>query len=205
MKPADYVRYLRRYLRPQGSRVVVLAVLMLGGLALQLINPQIIRYFLDTVQSRGQEQVLLLAAGGYLAVALLQELIGVGAAYAGEQVAWEGTNRLRHDLALHLLRLDLPFHKTHLPGELIERIDGDANALANFLSQFSVHLTGNGLLVVGILAVLYATDWRVGLGLTVYVVLTVWILARVQEHDVHHREQLVLYLRLMGLEPPPVM
>ena len=41
---------------------------------------------------------------------------------------WPGkaTNQLRHDLALHLLRLDLPFHKAHVPGELIERIDGDA-------------------------------------------------------------------------------
>ena len=180
MRPSDYARYLRRYLRPQGWRVAALAALMLGGLALQLVNPQIIRYFLDTVQSRGQELALLLAAGSYLAVALLQQLIHMGATYAGERVAWEGTNRLRHDLALHLLRLDLPFHKTHLPGELIERVDGDASMLANFLSQFSVHLTGSGLLALGILALLYTIDWRVGLGLTVYVALTVWILARVQ-------------------------
>jgi len=181
MRPADYARYLRRYLRPQGWRVALLALLMLAGLAAQLVNPQIIRFFLDTVQTGGSQQVLALAAGGYLAIALLQELLAVGSAYLGERVAWEGTNRLRHDLALHLLRLDLPFHKAHVPGELIERIDGDASALANFLSQFSVHATGNALLVLGILAVLYATDWRVGLGLTAYVLVTVWILAGVQD------------------------
>ncbi len=32
-----------------------------------------------------------------------------------------------------------------------------------------------------------------------------WILERVLEHEVHHRGQLVLYLRLMGIEPPPIM
>ncbi|HVP13973.1 MAG TPA: DinB family protein [Terriglobales bacterium] len=32
-----------------------------------------------------------------------------------------------------------------------------------------------------------------------------YILARVQEHEIHHRAQLVLYLRLMGIQPPPIM
>jgi len=29
-----------------------------------------------------------------------------------------------------------------------------------------------------------------------------WVLDRVHEHDIHHREQLALYLRLLGIEPP---
>jgi ABC-type multidrug transport system fused ATPase/permease subunit len=52
----------------------------------------------------------------------------------------------------HCLRLDLPFHKTHTPGELIERIDGDVTLLANFFSQFTINILGNALLVAGILA-----------------------------------------------------
>ncbi len=32
-----------------------------------------------------------------------------------------------------------------------------------------------------------------------------WILDRMLEHEIHHRAQLVLYLRLMGIEPPVVM
>jgi uncharacterized damage-inducible protein DinB len=32
-----------------------------------------------------------------------------------------------------------------------------------------------------------------------------WILDLVQQHEIHHRAQLSLYLRLMGLEPPPTM
>ncbi len=31
-----------------------------------------------------------------------------------------------------------------------------------------------------------------------------WILDRMQEHEVHHRAQLNLYFRLMGLEPPEI-
>ena len=31
-----------------------------------------------------------------------------------------------------------------------------------------------------------------------------WILAHVEEHEIHHRAQLNLYLRLMGITPPSV-
>ena len=31
-----------------------------------------------------------------------------------------------------------------------------------------------------------------------------WILDRLQEHEIHHRAQLNLYLRRLGLEPPSI-
>lgn len=58
---------------------------------------------------------------------------------------------LGSDLMRHCLRLDLPFHKSPTPGELIERIDSDVTLLANFFSQFTINILGNALLVVGIL------------------------------------------------------
>src|SRR5258706_8582120 len=176
MKPADYARYLRRYLRPQWRRVAALAVLLVGGLAVQLVNPQIIRYFLDTVQSGGSQQLLAAAAFAFVGVALLQQVISLGAIYAGERVGWDATDSLRHDLVLHLLRLDLPFHKAHTPGELLERIDGDAGAVSGFFSQFAVQAVSSSLLGVGVLVVPYVTSWQVGLGLPAYVVFTPWIL-----------------------------
>src|SRR4051794_2088127 len=119
MKASDCGGLLRRYLRPQWRRVLLLAGLLLAGPARQLINPKIIRSFLDAVQSSSSQSLLAGAAVAYLVFALLQQLLSLGAVYAGEQVAWDATNGLRHDLALHLLRLDLPFHKLHTPGDLI--------------------------------------------------------------------------------------
>ena len=39
----SYWQLLARYLRPRRLRVLVLAVLLFGSIALELINPQIIR------------------------------------------------------------------------------------------------------------------------------------------------------------------
>src|SRR5712691_5890958 len=60
------------------------------------------------------------------------------------------------------------FHKRHTPGELIERVDGDISALANFFSQFVIKVLGNLLLLFGVLIVLSIQDWRAGLALSLF-------------------------------------
>jgi ATP-binding cassette subfamily B protein len=72
----------------------------------------------------------------------------------------------------------MSFHKQYKPGELIERVDGDVNQLANFFSLLVVRLGGNLLLVVGILVLLWVQDWRFGLPLTFVAILGLLALNR---------------------------
>ena len=69
-------------------------------------------------------------------------------------------NRLRADLCRHALSLDLDWHADHSPGQLIERIDGDIDAVTRFSSAAVLHLLGNAILVVGVLVVAATIDWR---------------------------------------------
>ncbi|HEU5100753.1 MAG TPA: ABC transporter ATP-binding protein [Roseiflexaceae bacterium] len=171
---------LTTYLGPQWRRAALLALLLFGSIALQLLNPQIIRYFIDTAQAGVADQRLLLAAAVFIVAGLAQRAIAFGTLLVSENVGWTATNALRADLARHCLRLDMSFHKTHTPGELIERIDGDVSALDDFLSQFSIRLLGNSILIVAILALLFREDWRLGVGLTVYTLLAFAALSSVQ-------------------------
>ncbi len=176
-----YRRLLAAYLKPQGGQVARLAALLLAGICLQLLNPQIIRHFIDTTQAGGPMRALALAALAYLGIGLTGRGLALAAFYAGQQVAWTATNRLRADLTGHILRLDMPFHKTHTPGELIERIDGDATALGEFFSQMTVKVASNALLVLAILALLFRENARAGTLLTAYTALTVAALLALQK------------------------
>ncbi len=177
---AGHLRLLGAYLKPQGLQSALLAGLLLAGIGLQLLNPQIIRGFIDTAQAGGPARALVLAGLAYLGIGLAGRGLALATFYAGQQVAWTATNRLRTDLTGHVLRLDMPFHKTHTPGELIERIDGDATALGEFFAQMTVKVAGNALLAAAIVALLYREDSRVGLVLTVYTMLTVVALLALQ-------------------------
>ncbi|HSF82738.1 MAG TPA: ABC transporter ATP-binding protein [Anaerolineales bacterium] len=173
-----YWRLLVDYLKPQKLRVSILATLLLGGIALQLINPQIVRLFLDQAETKSGLDRLLGAAALFMGIALLHQVIQIAVTYLGENVAWVATNMLRADLALHCLKLDMSFHKRYKPGELIERVDGDVNQLANFFSELVLRLGGNLLLVAGVLVILGLQEWRIGLLTTVVAGIGVFILDR---------------------------
>lgn len=204
-----YYTLLQTYLRPQWRQVTLMAILLLAGIALQLIPPQLMRLFLDSATTGGGLDLLTRLAGLTIGIVFVRQLCAIGASYLGESVAWTATNDLRIDLMKHCLHLDLTFHYARTPGEMIERLDGDVTTLVNFFSKFVFLIVGNLILLVGILGLLTHTDWRIGLigfGQTFIMLL---ILARLRNWGVPyaaaHRQsnaELYAYLeeRLGGLE-----
>jgi len=166
------------YLRLQRLRVVLLSALLLGGIGLELLNPQILRSFIDMAAQGSAIARLTRAALLFIGIALIQQLVSVVATYVSQNVGWTATNALRADLIAHCLGLDMAFHKAHTPGELIERVDGDVTALATFFSQFVILVLGNGLLLIGVLALLFREDWRVGVALSLFAVVALLVLNR---------------------------
>ncbi len=183
-----YWNLLAVYIRPQKLRFGLLAALMLANIALQVVNPQIMRSFIDSALGGGALQGLMLSAALFIGIALAQQGVSVAVTYLGENVAWTATNALRAELAWHCLNLDMSFHNEHTPGELIERIDGDVSELAAFFSQFVVILLGNLLLLIGIIAALFREDWRVGLAFLVFSLAAVLALNAVRGLAVQHEK-----------------
>lgn len=165
----SYLPLLWRYLRPQGWKVVALAALLLSSIGLRLLDPQIVRRFIDGAVAGVAARDLLYLGILYLTVTISNQAITAGALYLGEAIAWTATNQLRLDVAAHTLGLDLAYHKTKTPGEMVERIDGDIETLSNFFARFAVELASNGVLMLGIIVLLFREDWRIGLVLTLFV------------------------------------
>ena len=221
-----YGRMLGRYLRPQWRPAALLALLLLGSIGLQLLVPQILRRFIDAASSSAASgtgiaatmsaEPVWWAPGGlpglallFLCVALLTQLLGAAATYAGAAVGWTATNALRSDLARHCLGLDLGFHKARTAGEMIERIDGDVTALSDFFAQFSVRVLGGILLLAGILVVLWLENALIGAAMTIFTLLELAVLARTRsvavpattlEREAHAKLFGFIEERLAGIE-----
>jgi ATP-binding cassette, subfamily B, bacterial len=175
-----YRRLLARYLRPQWPRMALLAVILGATICVQVAAPLVASRFIDLATSGAALRDLVLLALLALGLALAGQGMAVAETYVAENVAWAATNALRGDLVAHLLRLDATFHTAHTPGELIERVDGDVSTLARFFSRFVVHVIGNGVLMAGVLGLLYHVDWRVALGLSVFVGLALTAMLRIR-------------------------
>jgi len=177
----QYWDLLVSYLKPQWSMSLLLAVLLFSNIGLQLVNPQIMRSFIDTAKSGSGLDTLWQSALLFMGVALAQQIVSVVATYVSENVGWTATNALRADVAEHCIYLDMSFHNRRTPGEMIERIDGDINALSNFFSQFVIQVFGNVLLLAGVLVLLFREDWRVGLALSVFAAIALAALWRMRD------------------------
>jgi ATP-binding cassette subfamily B protein len=184
-----YWDLLAKYIKPQKGRFMLLSVLLLSTIGLQVVNPQIMRFFIDTTQTSMEAHSLVLAAVAFIGIAILQQVVGVSATYVGENVAWTATNALRAELAAHCLRLDMSYHNNASPGELIERIDGDVTELSNFFSQLVIRVLGNLLLMIGILIAMLFEDWRVGLSFSIFATVTLFALNAVRGIAIPHQKK----------------
>ena len=192
-----YWEVQKKYLAPFKGKLVLLAILLVSGTALQIFTPLVIESYIDLATQETVNQslstflntlgipvpnvgnifaTLILLASIYTIFMLIQQFISLGSVYVNQNLSWSATNKLRHDLTQHCVDLDMTFHNEHKPGEMIERIDGDVNTLAQFLSQFSVQLLTSLLLVAGILAAFFVKHWILGVAFTVFTLLAIIIM-----------------------------
>jgi ATP-binding cassette, subfamily B, bacterial len=173
-----YQALLMVYLQPLGPQVLLLTLMLFSGIALQLINPQILRSFIDRAEAGAASQLLVRRAVLFLVLGLARRILTILTTYVTQDVRWRTTNAMRRDLAAHCLSLDMPFHNAHTPGSIIERIDGDVNVLSNFFSQFVIQILGNAVLLLGVLVLLTVEDWRIGVAFIAFVAVFAMVLAK---------------------------
>ena len=163
-----YAQLLGIYLKPYWPVVALVGVLMLGATVLQVVAPQVVRRFIDLASEQSSLSSLYVAAFVFLGAGISVHVLQAVYKYIGRGVAWRATNQLRLDLTLHVLRLDMGFHNAHTSGELLERIDGDIERLANFFSQLFVQLVSALLLMAALIIATWLEDWRFGLAVAVF-------------------------------------
>lgn len=178
----DYLALIAAHLQGLGRRVALLTVVLLTGIGLQLVTPQLIQGVIDGALSGRDQSELLPLAAGVVVLALVAMAATVAATALSEEVGWTATNRLRDELTAHVLSQDMTFHTTRSPGHLIERVDGDVSALSTFFSALVVKVLGNGLLIVGVIVLITLESWL--LGLVVAATLVVGLLAYARLHGV---------------------
>lgn len=173
---SKYISLLVRYLRPHVPHVVLLCVCLLGMIGLQLFIPQIVRSFIDLATAGRAMNDLLRLALLYLSLSILNQLLSGGSAYLSADIGWRATNLLRGDLFRQTLDLDMAYHKDRMPGEMIERVDGDVSGIFNFFSQFVIRILAAVLLTIGTLVMLWRENWLVGLSLTIFAISAIGVL-----------------------------
>jgi len=196
-------------LRPERRTTAAVLFVLLGAVLLRLAMPALLGRFVDdAISGRPLASVTGLAIA-YVGAAQVAEGLQLAVTWGAVNLSWRAGNRLRERLAGHALRLPMRWHGRHSPGQLIERIDGDVEAIVVFFAQVLINVFGSIVLVAGMLVVSFVIDWRSGLLLLATTVAGTAVMVRLRVVAVPAREaereaNAVLYgdleERLGGLE-----
>ncbi|MET8866418.1 ABC transporter ATP-binding protein [Nonomuraea sp. NPDC004580] len=178
--PSPDTSSVLRLLLPSWRAAPALIGAVSAATALPLAAPQVTRWFVDDAMRGASIRHLTLIAAGYLVLAVAGQAARTITAWLAGRLAWDGSNRLRERLTGHALHLDLAFHGRHTPGELIERVDGDVVAVADFVVAFLLDVVAGVLLLAGVVVAVLLVDWRIGLALLAYCLVIGYGMARAQ-------------------------
>ncbi|MHA1928091.1 MAG: ABC transporter transmembrane domain-containing protein, partial [Candidatus Thorarchaeota archaeon] len=168
----SYWRLQKKYMLPFRKKIIALGALILVNILLQVIGPQIIGDYIDTVTTPSSGNLYTEVAILYILVSIVQQIALVASIYLAQDLAWRSTNSLRAELFNHSMNLDMTFHNEFRPGDMIERIDGDVTKLSNFFSQFTILILTNILIIIAILAVLFIENLFLGGAFILFVILS---------------------------------
>jgi ATP-binding cassette subfamily B protein len=159
---------LRRVLpmfRPHVRSLAVGVLLLFLAVGAELAGPLVLRHLIDVDIGDGDR-------GGILRSALLYAglfLVGTAANYFQVVVLTKMglaiVTKLKQSLFHHLMGLSLAYFDKNPPGKLMARVESDAERLQALFSEVAVAVLRTMALLIGALAVMFLSSWKVTLGI----------------------------------------
>jgi len=172
-------------MRGSFGRWIALTTIVAALSCLTLAGPLVLRQVVDEVERGTTASNIRNLALVFLVIVVLGQFLAVWVVRVATRTAWTTTNELRLNITRHVLELDHEFHRTHTPGELISRVDGDVTSVSDFLSTVVPKALGAVMLVVGIIAVLAVIQWQVGLGMLVFFLVAIGLVLLTRQRAVN--------------------
>lgn len=196
-------------LRPHLRRIIVVLVLLMTLTGVNMVMPLLWTLLVDGVLIGKVISLVWLVIFGYLGCYVARNLLYFwgksSSVHVGEHVAFA----LRRQLFDRFQQMNLQFYKKHNPAEISTRVMNDSFVVQSFIQDDLPRLLQSLLLFLGLVAALYAMNWRLALVATA--VLPIHLVAashfkgpiklasrEVREHLAHAHSNLIE--KLLGAE-----
>jgi ATP-binding cassette, subfamily B, bacterial len=152
---------------------------LLGATATELFSPWPIKVVIDYILlakplpagltwlqplfASGTMVALTVVSGSIAVIALLSGGFAYLQTYLSAKVGYEMVYTLRRELFSHLQQLSLSFHNRQRSGELLNKVASDTNLIRDLFSDWAVQFTAQLLMLVGVLVIMTAMNWRLAL------------------------------------------
>ncbi|HJY49700.1 MAG TPA: ABC transporter transmembrane domain-containing protein [Stellaceae bacterium] len=156
-------RLARDFMRPHVRRILFAFLLMGLAAASTAGRAWLMEPVLDRIFVAREGSLLLLIAGGALALALVKGLADYGEAVLMTRVGQRVIADVQIALFARLMRADLAYFHAHPSGTLISRFTSDAALLRGAAANVLVGIGKDAVTVVFLVGVMFYQDWLLAL------------------------------------------
>ncbi|MBU4215175.1 MAG: ABC transporter ATP-binding protein/permease [Actinobacteria bacterium] len=157
------LRRILGFARPYRSQLAVFLVVIALEAAAGAVTPILFRELIDRGITPGDRRVVVLAAGGAAALALLGAGLSVVDRWLSARIG-EGLIRdLRTEVFDHVQRMPLAFFSRAKTGALVQRLNGDVLGAQQAFTSTLQNVVSNALTVVFVLAAMASMSWQLTL------------------------------------------
>lgn len=150
-------------LRPHAGYLLLVFLVLLLESGTKLVQPYLVKVAVDRHISAGDPEGLL----GIVLVFVLVLVFGFLLSYVQANMIQQLGQRVLHDLRVrlfsHIQKLPVSYFDRTLVGRTLARVTSDVQVIHELLTAGAMAVVGDVVLLVGIVVVMLAIDWRLAL------------------------------------------
>lgn len=155
---------LLSYAKPYRVQMTTAALMLVAATLMELVPPFLTKVIVDDVLQPKSFGLALLwfvlgLAGARVMLSLMQTLRG----YMGVWVGGKLMGDIRKDIYSSLMRLSLGFFDRRQTSQFIGRVNSDAEAMRQFLTDGVMWITGQVLMLAAIITMMASLDWKLAI------------------------------------------
>ena len=150
-----WIEYLSRH---KGWLAVAVVLMVAEGLTFGSLSLMMQPMF-DRVFVGGETGSIWTVGLIIMSIFLMRAVTALGQRVIMKYVSEQSGANMRSDLMDHLIGLDTAYHQTHPPGQLIERVQGDVQALSAVWTTLVTGVARDSVAVIGLFSVALWIDW----------------------------------------------
>ena len=175
------LRRIRRLFTPYRARLGGLLALIFLSAGLGVINPFLLREFINVAYPQHDTKLVIELVAGMIALSVITSVIGVAQTWISNQVGQRVMHDLRASVYAHLQRMSLAFFTHTRTGEVQSRIANDIGGIDSVVTSTATSIVQNVTTVVAVVVAMVLLDWRLAAFSLVLLPFFVWLTRRVGE------------------------
>jgi len=166
------IKILWQYLQKYKKKVYFIISIALFSSIISAVIPYIYGKLVDlAIKPSTQLNLILEILGAWLFLTLISNWANRYVDRRGSSIAAKSSNDLLLEVAYHLLKLPMGFHKEKRMGEILQRVGRASDYFESIVNQAVFDLVPGFLRVIVALIILASVEWRLSLAIFVMIVL----------------------------------